>query len=91
MAGPLSGIAGQQQVPIAQPAQQNQNTAAVRPQDQQPEEEQVQPQGTAAAESQSTGTDNNFQQQINDLSAGDVESLSQNAEAQRGSLVDVLV
>ena len=95
MAGPLSGIAGQQQVPLSQPSQLDQNNAQVRRNDeQQPEENRVQPQGTASAETQNTETNNqnNLQQQADDLLAASGNEDSQQSEtARRGSLIDVVI
>lgn len=96
MAGPLSGIVGNQQVASAQTTQvqqQNaQNTGAVRPQNQEPEENQVQPQGTAAAEAQDSATDNTnaFQQRIEQL-INPLANGGDTSEIQRGALVDVVV
>lgn len=94
MAGPLSGIVGNQQVAAAQTTQvqqQNaQNTGAIRPQDQQPEENAIQPQGAAVAEGQESNSA--FQQRIEDLiSNPGAANAADGAEVQRGALVDVLV
>ena len=92
MAGPLSGIAGQQQVPLAQQTQtnQNQDSTQVRDQDDvQNQDNGVQPQGAPVADLQETGVDSQdvLQQQIDELLA-----TSNNGEdAQRGSLVDIAV
>ena len=96
MAGPLSGIVGNQQVASAQTTQvqqQNaQNTGAVRPQEQEPEQNQVQPQGTAAAETQDSATDNTnaFQQRIEQL-INPLANGGDTSDIQRGSLIVVVV
>ncbi len=97
MAGPLSGIIGNQQVASTQASQlqqqSGQNTGAIRPQDQDPEENQIQPQGAAAAETQDSSTDNTnaFQQRIDDFADPQAVNALDGADAQRGALVDVLV
>lgn len=96
MAGPLSGIVGNQQIASAQAAQtqqQNaQNNSAVRPENQQPEENQVQPQGAAAAETQDSATnnDNAFQQRIEQL-INPLVNGGDTSDVPRGALVDVVV
>ncbi|MCB9982068.1 MAG: hypothetical protein H6861_00110 [Rhodospirillales bacterium] len=96
MAGPLSGIAGQQQVPLTQPSQtSNQNTNGVRGQNEerQPEVGRVQPQGAPAAETQTSESNNQdvLQQQIDQAIAGSRNELSGAEAPRRGSLVDVVV
>jgi hypothetical protein len=98
MAGPLSGIIGNQQVASSQASQlqqqSGQNTGAIRQQDQEPDQNQVQPQGAASAETQNSATDNTnvFQQRIEELiSNPQAGNAADGAEAQRGALVDVLV
>ncbi|MCB9981714.1 MAG: hypothetical protein H6860_04870 [Rhodospirillales bacterium] len=95
MAGPLSGIAGQQQIPLAQPSQtSNQNTNGVRGQnEQQPEVNRVQPQGAPAAETQNTETHNEdvLQQQLQNALASDQDDPAGGETLRRGSLVDVVI
>lgn len=96
MAGPLSGIAGQQQVPLTQASQaSNQNTNTVRGQndDRQPEPARVQPQGAPAAETQNTETSNQdiFQQQLEQVLANNQNDPVGNETPRRGSLVDVVI
>ena len=93
MAGPVSGIGGQQQVPLSQPFQPGGDQDAVREsEDRQPEENTVQPQGAAAAETQNTETDND---QI--LQAQTETALTPNlieepvVQQERGSIVDIEV
>jgi len=93
MAGPLSGIAGQQHAPIAQQTQtnQNQNTNQVREQaDRQPQNNQVQPQGAPAAESQNTETGNQdaLQQRVEQLLTAQADS---GADQPRGSVIDITI
>jgi len=98
MAGPLSGIAGQQQIPLATSLQSGQNTGQAREREdaqQSPEQDrtQVQPQGAAVAESQSTETGNQ------DVANQENAAFAQNSAANdplsdpqpRGSQVDILV
>ncbi|HOO81814.1 MAG TPA: hypothetical protein PK513_04875 [Alphaproteobacteria bacterium] len=95
MAGPLSGIAGQQQVPLAQPSQTStQNTNGVRGQsEQKPEADRVQPQGAPAAETQNTETHNEdvLQQQIQNALTTDQNDPAGAETLRRGSLVDVVI
>ncbi len=95
MAGPLSGIAGQQQVPLSQSSQVDQNNTQVRQREErEPEENRIQPQGTAAAETQNTETNNqnNLQEQADELLAANQSEGGQQSEtARRGSLIDVVV
>lgn len=95
MAGPLNGIGGQQQAPLAQPSQSGQDTNQVRGRnDQEAQQNQVQPQGAPAADTQNSETNNNdvLQQQIRELldANGGEEGLNANAP-RRGSLVDIAI
>ncbi len=95
MAGPLSGIAGQQQVPLSQTSQLDQNNAQVRrnEDEREPEANRVQPQGTASAETQNTETNNqnNLQQQADELLSANQNEFGEQEATRRGSLVDVVV
>lgn len=89
MAGPVSGISGQQNFPAATTFNPTQDSNDVREgQDVQPEEDTVQPQGAAAAESQNANTEDPNSEQL-DAQLGGIEQFA--GDEERGSLVDVLV
>lgn len=96
MAGPLSGIQGQQaslQQAQSLQQQQQQNTGQVRDRnDQEPQPNEVQPQGAPATETQDSANTNQnvFQQQIEDLIASGAIDGVENSQLQRGTLLDVL-
>lgn len=96
MAGPLSGIAGQQQIPLSQPSQLDQNNGQVR--GNQDEQEQnnlnrVPPQGAAAAETNDTATNNqnDLQARADELLAAQNDNGEQGETTRRGSLIDVVI
>lgn len=85
MAGPLSGIGGQQ-IPLATPFQPGQNGSQVREQnDRDPKPNRVQPQGFQPAQSQESETRN----------SKDLRGLFQEAETlpqrSRGNVVDITI
>ncbi len=94
MAGPLSGIGSGQQVPLNQTISQGQNNySQLRAQeDRKPEANRVQPQNAAAADTQSTNTEQDFiQQQLEEFAAGEASNITNQNERERGSLVDISV
>ena len=93
MARPINGLAGQQQIPLSQPSQQNNQNNAVRQQEErETQPNRVQPQGAPAAESQnSDATDNRFQQALEDRVASAISSQENGEAVRRGSLVDLSV
>ena len=94
MAGPLSGVGAQQQLPIntaTQPGVADNTQVRESEQDQDPQENTVQAPGTAPAETQNTETGNAdlLQARIDqELSGGDN---GDPAEQRRGSIVDITV
>ena len=93
MAGPLSGVAGQQ-VPASQPQQNSQNANHVREQEvREPEENRVQPQGAPPAEAQNTETNNQdaLQQQLDEIIAVQQSGELNSADQPRGSVIDITV
>ncbi len=86
MAGPLNGIGGQQQIPLATPFQPGQNGSQVRPQDnREPKANQVQQPGSQLGQVQEPET----------RSSKDLQSLLKDAEASgergRGSVIDITI
>jgi hypothetical protein len=86
MAGPLNGIGGQQQIPLATPFQPGQNGTQVRGNDERtPKPNQIQAPGAQAAQSQEPETRN----------SRDLQSLLREAEATgekgRGSVIDITI
>ena len=96
MAGPLSGIAGQQQIPLSQPSQLDQNNSSqVRGNEQNSEQEnlnRVPPQGTVTAESNETNANlNDLQSRADELLAAQNDNGDSGETTRRGSLIDVVV
>lgn len=96
MAGPLSGIAGQQQIPLSQPSQLDQNNQATQVRDNQQRQQanRVQPQGAPVNETQDSATENlnDLQQRADELLSARGEDNAQQSESlRRGSLIDVVI
>lgn len=93
MAGPLAGIgAAQQQIPLATPSQPTQAQQAIRPEDRQPQPNRVQPQGAPAAETQDSETgDQNTLQARADQFLSQTNDGSEQAQPQRGSVLDIAI
>lgn len=88
MAGPLNGLGGQQQVPIANTFQQSQpNTDLRQRENVQAQEEIVQPQGTEAAQVQSSEA----RDSDSGLDLRNDGDIVQAESQQRGSVIDILV
>jgi hypothetical protein len=86
MAGPLNGIGGQQQIPLATPFQPGQNGSQVRGQDERsPKPNQVQQPSSQLGQVQEPET----------RSSKDLQSLLKEAEATgqtgRGSVIDITI
>lgn len=86
MAGPLNGIGGQQQIPLATPFQPGQNGSQVRPQDERtPKANQVQQPASQLGQAQEPET----------RSSRDLQNLLKEAEASgqtgRGSVIDITI
>ena len=92
MAGPLTGIGGQTQIPQATQSQaSSQNNQGVRQQDEQRETRpnEVKPQGAPTNETQNTATNNQeTRRQEQFLASNDAEV---DPNTPRGSLVDIAV
>ena len=97
MAGPLSGIAGQQQIPLSQPTQLDQNSqqaTQLRQNDQQTQQpNRVQPQGAPVNETQDSNTEdlNNLQARADELLDASNDGGQQSESLRRGSLIDVVI
>ena len=86
MAGPLNGIGGQQQIPLATPFQPGQTGAQVRPQDERaPKPNQVAQPSSQLGQAQQPDTRN----------SRDLQSLLKEAEStgerDRGSVIDITI
>ena len=91
MAGPLSGVGGQQQAPITntfQPGGQSGSVSARQAEEQTPKENVVQPRNAAAADSQKSETRN---QKPEFDSGAKAQEFSAGGSQERGSLLDVVV
>jgi hypothetical protein len=90
MAGPLNGIGGQQNIPIANTYQPGNSNDIRRQDDSAPRENTVQPRGVAASETQRTQTeDRNAGVEIRN--SGDSQQRQSYASQQRGSVIDITV
>lgn len=93
MAGPLAGLGGQPQIPLAVPSQQSQNQQGVRQQqERESQSNEVQPQGAEAAQSQRSETNNQdvSRNQAREFLSASNDDSSQSVQP-RGSIVDIAV
>lgn len=92
MAGPLTGIGGQTQIPQATQSQaSSQNNQGVRQQDEQRETRpnEIKPQGAPTNETQNTATNNQETRRQEQFLASNDAEIDPNTP--RGSLVDIAV
>lgn len=89
MSGSLSGIAGQQQIPLSSPFQPGQSDQARAREEREVEPQRIQPTGTASGETEETETRRNRED------FGQSRAVSSRSEddsqARRGSIVDITV
>lgn len=91
MAGPLSGLSAQPQIPLANTQQPNQQ-AVRQQQEREAQPNQVQPQGAQAAQTQQSETNNQdaLQAQVQEFLSASNDGGEQDNQP-RGSLIDISV